>query len=122
MSKGRWSKLSPEDAAYVQKLRIRTIEILVSKQMGHPEPNLESDIEEILICFRELTWQPLGPRELARMLDASIVQSLEQGMPLEKAVRYHRKVYAEAWNKKVSAVKMDHHRYGTVGVTKKQKL
>ena len=47
---------------------------------------------------------------------------IKQGMPLEEAVTYMRKVYAGLYGKSLAAVKVAHLRYGTVGVTKKQKM
>ena len=95
---------------------------MVSQDIGHPEPNREIDIEKILKCFIELTTLPSGPRELARMIDLCIALKLEQGMPLEEAVPYFRKLHAKTLNKTLASVKMAHLRYGTVGVTKKQKV
>ena len=115
-------KLSREEAELVQELRTLAIDLVFyHHEIGLPKR--KSDIFAILYCFIELTTPPPHePRDIAKLVDQLIADKLKQGTPLEEAVPYARTVYAKLLQKSFKAVKMAHLRYGTVGVTKKQKL
>ena len=115
-------KLSREEAELVQELRKLAIDLVFyHHEIGLPKR--KSDILAILYCFIEMnTPPPHGSRDIAKLVDDIIPHKLKQGMPLKEAVTYARKVQAKLLQKSFKAVKMAHVRYGTVGVTKKQKL
>ena len=115
-------KLSREEAELVQELRTLAIDLVFyHHEIGLPKR--KSDIFAILYCFIELTTPPPDePCDVAKLVDQTIADKLKQGMPLEKAVPYAREVQARLLQKSFEAVKMAHHRHGTLSVTKKQKL
>ena len=118
---GRNRKLSPDCAKRLAQIRDAACDFVLFESESHL-PEWKDKFGQFLNLVFELTRPPLGPREIADLVDVMIITNMERGMSLERAVPYARRSVVDATNKSFAAVKSAHRRYGKEGVAKPQNL
>src|SRR4029079_5672491 len=81
---GRKRKLSPDCAKRLAQIRDAACDFVLFESESHL-PDVKDKFGRVLNLVFELTRPPLGPREIADLVDVMIITNMERGMSLDGA-------------------------------------